>query len=1471
MNRRNLRWVSAVVAIGFLASAPLSDSPESGSAKTSLPAGVSQSWLDAVTRDIAAREYRFSATPDGAFSAPNRAMDLRSRVAADGVRVVSRTKGSEAFALELRLARAGREGSLAEVPAGTAALRDQRVEILRRDLPFVEWYANDPRGLEQGWTIAEAPQQGSASSNSALVLELTAAGSLHPVPSLESGRIAFADSAGVSRLFYGALVARDANGQELDASLAVDHERVRIRVSDRGAAYPIAIDPLIQPPGWSVESNVALAHFGLSVATAGDVNGDGFSDVIVGSPGENTNAGKVYLFLGSKTGLATTPAWTAVGASQHALFGASVAAAGDVNGDGFGDVVIGAPGEDMYQSSAVVYYGGGDGTTIPFLHDPVLLDQTTCNPSNANSLHFGASVAGAGDVDGDGVDDVIIGEPDVVADSLGDTGVVCIYTGAAGTGISASRRFKISAVTTATINTTHEFGQSVAGAGDATGDGIADVIVGAPLATNTAVNGGNDPVGAAFVFAGVLGAPPSLVFAAAGTTVNGNFGAAVSTAGDVNGDGLADVLVGAPDEDGMFTDTGAAFLFEGSINAASACSPLTTIKATFCAFGTATGAMFGASVAAAGDLNGDGFADVAFGEPGITNPGGGTGAVRILFGSSLDTTYALDPTDIETDDPNDADGDLGFSVATAGDVNGDGFSDLIVGTPFHSNGQLGEGLASVFQGAANVPQSSTAWTFSPPDAARTGDSIATADVDGDGRADIIIGAPLYDDGLTDQGAVFVFAAPQSVGTSAPPPTAANATRHYVGNASGWQLGQSVANAGDVNNDGFEDVIAGAPGSNTAYLFEGSASGLPASGLAGTVANQNLIGSTAGSRFGQSVAGAGDVNGDGFADVVIGAPLDETSSALADEGVVRLYLGSAGGLVLSTWTAHSGQAGAQLGSVVAGVGDVNGDGHSDVLVSAPLYQGSVPPLTETVGLVELFAGIPGVGLSTTPTWTATGGGSFTNHNVLGADLGYAHDVNNDGFSDFWVASLNTVRIGVRTVTTNTLSVFVGQASGVPAQLASVPGTTAAAGDLNGDGFSDLVVGDSTALTVSAFAGSASSLTLIPGWTLSGPANSEFGARVATGDVNGDGISDVLVGAPGFDGSFTDQGGVSLFLGNLANFDDGIPVQPLQQQPEFSICVTKFCAYKNVSLLGVSTQNIPYGSRFRITALAHSPAGSATAQLQWEVKSLGVPLDGSGLGQSAALAVVGPPTPVASGLISLSALQPEHWRMRITSRNPLFPHSRWISLAENGPNESDLRGGSDTDADGVIDSADNCPTVSNASQTDADFDGVGDACDNCPVTPNVNQADVDGDGVGDACDSCVNIANPRVPGSLGVPGDTAKYLGANPWVTLTGGQRDDDHDGYGNKCDAKFPGTTGSAVGNADLVQFRASFLKDRSIDVCGTSGTLPCAIFDLDEGTAGGIGNPDLAVFRTLFGKVPGPKCPTCPLTCEAGTAGSCGP
>src|SRR5262245_37497120 len=294
-----LQLTLAFAALLALTSPARADGPAA-----KLPAGVTPEWLDAAAKSIAAGEYRFAPADGGAFSAPNRARDLRARVAGRGVGVESRSRGAAEVRLELPLLRAGRDGALADVPAGVAELRGERVEIHRPGSDIVEWFTNDARGVEQGWNVLAAPA-GTARPSQPLVLELGGGGSLRPQRRPQDGRIVFVDGTGTARLLYGGLSAVDAVGTRLPASLDVREGRIQVRVAATAAIFPSAIDPLIQPPGFSFEPDIAGASLGQSVATAGDVNRDGYSDVIVGSPNENTQTGKAYLFMGGPGGLAT--------------------------------------------------------------------------------------------------------------------------------------------------------------------------------------------------------------------------------------------------------------------------------------------------------------------------------------------------------------------------------------------------------------------------------------------------------------------------------------------------------------------------------------------------------------------------------------------------------------------------------------------------------------------------------------------------------------------------------------------------------------------------------------------------------------------------------------------------------------------------------------------------------------------------------------------------------------------------------------------------------------------------------------------------------------------------------------------------------------------------------------------------------------------------------------------------------------
>src|SRR5262249_53872017 len=151
---------------------------------------------------------------------------------------------------------------------------------------------------------------------------------------------------------------------------------------------------LTAAPAWSAEGNQAGARFGASVSGAGDVNGDGYGDVIVGAPGFDdgqTDEGAAFVYAGSGAGLSSNPIWLMEGDQDGAAFGASVAGAGDVDRDGYADVIVGAPGYDhgeIDEGRAYVYSGSAAGpATTP----------SWVGESNQAGAAFGASVAGAGD------------------------------------------------------------------------------------------------------------------------------------------------------------------------------------------------------------------------------------------------------------------------------------------------------------------------------------------------------------------------------------------------------------------------------------------------------------------------------------------------------------------------------------------------------------------------------------------------------------------------------------------------------------------------------------------------------------------------------------------------------------------------------------------------------------------------------------------------------------------------------------------------------------------------------------------------------------------------------------------------------------------------------------------------------------------------------------------------------------------
>ena len=432
------------------------------------------------------------------------------------------------------------------------------------------------------------------------------------------------------------------------------------------------------PPADVMISGIGTdVDFGWQVAPAGDVNGDGFTDLIVGDPSNSTVAqfaGRAYLFLGPLTSdIDTSEAVATISAEAFGdNLGFSVASAGDVNGDGFDDILIGARSNDdngIQSGRVYLFYGPVSGSLSATTADAII--------EGAAFDEIGRAVAPLGDVNGDGFDDIVVGS-DIAGG--GSRGEIFIFNGP----LSGTRSVASADATITGSFDNESFGASIASAGDINGDGVNDIIFGAP---RFPLNGAG--TGRAYLFFGPVSG--SLIATQAnaiifGEAVNDDFGVSVAGGKDINGDGVPDVIVGA---DQLFANVGAgkAYVFygplSGNIQAANAGAILT---------GEVDRDLFGTSVTSVGDFNGDGISDVTVGAPDNGAGGARPGRAYTFFGPLSGTIAAANADSIVTGSDQD---ELGMSVA-GGDVNGDGAPDLIVGAPQFTTGA--HGYAAVYFG-----------------------------------------------------------------------------------------------------------------------------------------------------------------------------------------------------------------------------------------------------------------------------------------------------------------------------------------------------------------------------------------------------------------------------------------------------------------------------------------------------------------------------------------------------------------------------------------------------------------------------------------------------------------------------------------------------------------------------------------------------------------------------------------------------
>ena len=426
-------------------------------------------------------------------------------------------------------------------------------------------------------------------------------------------------------------------------------------------------------------------HAGSAIDSAGDVNGDGLDDILVGAEQESSMAlyaGAAYVIytpVGATFDLSAADA-KLTGEQTDDRAGASVAGVGDMDGDNLSDIAVGAyrnssEGEDA--GAVYVMYG-------PVMGDASLADADAKIAGEAEGDWAGSALAGVGDVDGDGFGDLAVG---AYRESSGGTwaGAVYLVYGAPSGEVSladADAKFTGEA-------DTDQAGAAVAGAGDINGDGIDDLVVGAMGA-----DGGN-AYGAAYVIYGPVFGTQSLASADAkitGEAVADYAGGAVSVVGDMNGDGRDEVLVGAKFEDSAAGNAGAAYLLHGSVwstvDLGAADAKLT---------GEAPDSYAGSGVAGVGDVDGDGLGDLVVGASGDSSQGVISGAAYLITGAVAGTSSLAGAT---LKLVGEADNDwAGWTVAHAGDCDADGLGDFLISAPREDAGGLDAGAVYVYYGA----------------------------------------------------------------------------------------------------------------------------------------------------------------------------------------------------------------------------------------------------------------------------------------------------------------------------------------------------------------------------------------------------------------------------------------------------------------------------------------------------------------------------------------------------------------------------------------------------------------------------------------------------------------------------------------------------------------------------------------------------------------------------------------------------
>lgn len=451
----------------------------------------------------------------------------------------------------------------------------------------------------------------------------------------------------------------------------------------------------------------AAEKAGTSVSAVGDINGDGIEDLAVGAPflsGSETQSGAVYLVFGtdqaanSSLNLSTINGTNGILITSGGAFdwtGFSVSPAGDFNNDGVDDLLIGSAGastDDLYSGAAYIVFGDDQGLPHPF-------DLSGIDGSNGVKLNgygtdsgCGTSVSGGGDINGDTIDDVVIGAP-YAAGGAGHVYVVFGSSDAFSAAIDLDTLNGTNGFTMLGVEAGDSLGSAVSILGDIDGSGIDDLVAGAPLAGPPGDNPGSayvilgsDTRSSALLSLASLGAQDG--FALEGDAASDFTGDAVGSAGDINNDGLDDLVIGAPQADPNGGESGTSYIVFGDDQGFTSPVSLAGLDGDdgFSVLGVMAGDKSSTAVSSIGDLNGDAIDELIIGAPYSDVKGNDAGAAYIVFGSAAAWSASLELSALDGSDgfvlggahPGDR---FGSSLGLPGDINNDGRDEPLLGAP----------------------------------------------------------------------------------------------------------------------------------------------------------------------------------------------------------------------------------------------------------------------------------------------------------------------------------------------------------------------------------------------------------------------------------------------------------------------------------------------------------------------------------------------------------------------------------------------------------------------------------------------------------------------------------------------------------------------------------------------------------------------------------------------------------------------